>query len=508
MESSISVVYSTRTPHSKYQEMLKNKFNIKNIEIIEYVNNNEYSLTEIYNKGLNETTNNIVVFLHDDLEFDNDNIGKKILNHFNNSDYGILGIAGTTDLVSGRWWDLQHRMVGIVNHKHEGKKWESRYSNNFGDKIIPLLTVDGLFFAINKTKIKNHFDEDFKGFHFYDISFCVDNFLNGVKIGCIFDIKVTHLSIGQTNQNWEDNKVLFENKFRDNLPLSLPVNEIHYNKRNISVKLNKQPKVAIIILHKEKNDLLFQCIDSFLKSTSYENYKIFIGDTGSSEFKLKEIREKYFSLIDNDKLELIELNRYHYSQNTNNMVSILSDDFECILFLNNDIKFIEDNDCLSRMVLTYLENPRGCGTVGARLHYENNSVQHGSIVAYLINNQFRLTHESLGSYYKYYDFVKRDVFGNTFACCLVSKILYNKIGGLNTKYITCFQDVEFNTECTKLGKVNIFNGEAVAYHLESQSRSKDDETLRKEHEDMEKVLLPYVQKNFELINKNIKIIKQ
>jgi len=503
---SLSIVYSTRISNPSYQEMLRNKFNLKDIEIIEYVNNNEFSLTELYNKGLKESSNNIVVFLHDDLEFNNDNIGKKLLNHFNESDYGILGIAGTTDLVSGRWWEAQNRMVGIVNHKKDGKKWESKYSNNFENKIIPLVTVDGLFFAVDKTKIYSEFDEDFKGFHFYDISFCISNHLKGVKIGCIFDVKVTHLSIGETNDNWESNKVLFEDKFKESLPINLKVDSLIYNNKKFTIKPNKQPRLAIIILHKEKNDLLFQCIDTFLLSTSYENYKIIIGDTGSSELKKNEIRDKYFSLIDNDKLELIEFSSYDYSKNTNDIVDSLSDEFECLLFLNNDIKFIEDNDCVSKMVLSYLDNPRGCGTIGARLHYENNSVQHGSIVAYIINNQFRVTHDSLGSYYKYIDNVKRDVFGNTFACALVSRKLFNKIGGLSLKYITCFQDVEFSCECIKQGKVNIFNGDAVAYHLESQSRSKNEETNAKENEDMVNNLLPYIQNNFEYIKKNVLIV--
>ena len=63
--------------------------------------------------------------------------------------------------------------------------------------------LDGLFFAIDKTKIKKTFDEDFHGFHFYDISFCFRNYLEGVKIGLTTQIRVTHLSIGQTNKQWE-----------------------------------------------------------------------------------------------------------------------------------------------------------------------------------------------------------------------------------------------------------------------------------------------------------------
>ena len=34
---------------------------------------------------------------------------------------------------------IQPTMYGIVNHEHEGKKWESKYSKEIGNKIEPTL---------------------------------------------------------------------------------------------------------------------------------------------------------------------------------------------------------------------------------------------------------------------------------------------------------------------------------------------------------------------------------
>jgi len=81
--------------------------------------------------------------------------------------------------------------------------------------------VDGLFIALNKKNIKNNFDESIDGFHFYDLGFCLPNFLNNVKIGVMFDVRVTHLSIGQTNQQWEDNRVKFAEKYKESLPIDI-----------------------------------------------------------------------------------------------------------------------------------------------------------------------------------------------------------------------------------------------------------------------------------------------
>jgi glycosyltransferase involved in cell wall biosynthesis len=221
----ISVVYCTREHNPEYVEHIKKTSGIKNIEVIEYINQGE-SLTKFYNKGLKESSNNIVVFCHDDIIHETKNWGQKLDKLFNkNPEYGIIGIAGTTDLIDGRWWTIKKSMNGVVSHQHEGKKWTNYYSKDQGNRITEMVVLDGLFFAVDKTKIKHDFDEDFDGFHFYDISFCFPNYLGGVKIGLTTLIRVTHLSIGMTNQQWENNKIKFEEKYKDKLPVRLTNNK-------------------------------------------------------------------------------------------------------------------------------------------------------------------------------------------------------------------------------------------------------------------------------------------
>jgi glycosyltransferase involved in cell wall biosynthesis len=113
-------------------------------------------------------------------------------------------------------------MCGIVNHESQGKKWESKYSSSLGNEIREVCLVDGVFIAVHKKRIKKNFVEDFQGFHFYDIPFCVENYLQGVKVGVCTNIRITHKSIGQTNQQWEDNRVLFTQKYAEQLPIKVP----------------------------------------------------------------------------------------------------------------------------------------------------------------------------------------------------------------------------------------------------------------------------------------------
>jgi hypothetical protein len=219
----ITVGYSTRTPNPEFTEYLKKSSGFKKINVIEKVNNGEKSLSQVYNEILSESETDIVVFCHDDIYFDTTGWYHKLMKHFEKSDFGIIGMAGTTNMPSsGQWWEDRRKMVGIVNHEHEGKKWVSKYADDLNNNIKQTIMVDGLFFAVSKERLKSNFVEEFNGFHFYDVAFCFENFLKDVKVGVITNIRITHKSIGQTNQQWEDNKQLFASKYSEFLPAKVP----------------------------------------------------------------------------------------------------------------------------------------------------------------------------------------------------------------------------------------------------------------------------------------------
>ena len=91
----VSVVISTRKIDDVYLKHVEKMFSHPNTEILIYENEGEYSLTQIYNKGLNDSKNDIVVFMHDDLILETSNMTPKIVKLFEkHPDYGIIGVAG------------------------------------------------------------------------------------------------------------------------------------------------------------------------------------------------------------------------------------------------------------------------------------------------------------------------------------------------------------------------------------------------------------------------------
>ena len=232
---SLSVVFSTKKINHNFIETIKKTSGIHNIEILPFENPGKYSLTELYNTGLVQSNNDIVLFCHDDIKFDTKNWGRKLLNHFKrNTEFGIVGVAGCRYMPkSGRWWEDFSKMHGAVYHEDGGKRWLSRYSKDIGNHLDDVVLVDGLFFGVNKKKLFNKFNVDVPGFHFYDVDFCFSNHLSGVRIGVCTDIKITHLSIGKTNDEWEKNRVIFAEKYKDVLPIK--INRVLRKKEKLNI---------------------------------------------------------------------------------------------------------------------------------------------------------------------------------------------------------------------------------------------------------------------------------
>lgn len=220
----ITVVCSSQHPLDSFKdEIIKSSGLHNKIEFLGYENKGEFSLTEIYNRGLKEAKYDHIVFLHNDITIETKQWGVKLLKQFEkNPEFGIIGVAGSKNMpASGQWWANPKKMYGRVKHTHEGKSWLSTYSDDLGQNLEEVVNVDGVFFAIDKTKIKKEFNEDVKGFHFYDVSFSFENHLAGTKVGVSTFIRINHQSIGMTNDAWEKNRQQFVETHTDVLPVNI-----------------------------------------------------------------------------------------------------------------------------------------------------------------------------------------------------------------------------------------------------------------------------------------------
>lgn len=497
----ITIIYSTHKDpdyNKSFKEHLKKTIGIKNYEILEYENFNQFTLAEIYNKGIRDSENDIIVCCHNDIKLESE-WGKKLLKDFEkNPDYGIIGKAGSCYFPeSGIYWErMQQTMVGQVYHHPEGqKKWLSRYSTKLPE-LIPVVTIDGLFMAFDKGKIKHAFDELIGKFHFYDHSFCVPNYLDGVKIGVTSSFEITHQSVGQPNQEFFESKDKFLEKFGSHLPLDLKPERIYVE--SIKEKPFKNiGKVAVVIPTKGNVEMLFDCVKSYYDNCDSNLFSIFIADTGSTDDEKNWIKDNILTLGD---VKLIEYQYYNFAKINNDVVkNHIGEEYEFILFSNDDIKVL--NNVIYNMLMIYKENSN-VGTVGARLYFSDNTVQHdGIFIGIDKDRRIRITHLGFKSYYNYTTFTK-NVIGNTAGFMMIRKKIFEKCGMFNEDYISCFEDVELNLKCEIIGLNNFLSGKSVAYHYESQTRNNDEEKDKKMSLDFVERLEPFIKNNFTKI-KNI-----
>ena len=395
---------------------------------------------------------------------------------------------------------MQQTMVGQVYHHPEGQK---KRVNNYSAKLpflIPVVTIDGLFISFDKTKIKYQFDETIGKFHFYDHLFCVPNYLDKVKIGVTSSFEITHQSVGQPNQEFWGSREKFVEKWGNKLPLDLKPSKIYVP------EIKEKPiknigKVAIIIPTKGNVEMLFDCVNSFYQHCNSELFDVFIADTGSSETEKEWIKTNILPLGD---IKLIEYDYYNFAKINNDVVKHhITNEYEYLLFCNNDIKLL--NNVIYGMLKVFKSKPK-VGTVGCRLHFEDNTIQHDGVFM-MVNkqNQLGLGHIGIGSYFNY-SIGQKSVIGSTAALLMIKKHMFEQFGYFNENYTTCFEDVELNLKSIVLNYENIIDSDLVAYHLESQTRGKTEINQKNESLDYSKTLMPFINEN--LMKIKSKIISQ
>lgn len=194
-------------------------------KVIFVVNDNSMNLSRLYyNMMLNEQIeSDIIVFCHDDIEFLKKGWGEELIRLFTkNKKFGIIGVAGSAEFdEKGAWWNY-NKKFGQVLHKHDGKSWLTAFSPLLEKDLEEVCVIDGLFIAVKRSRVTKNFDPELPGFNFYDVDFCLANFIDGkTKIGVTTNIRLAHKSIGQLSENWYTNRDIINDKYGEYFPIRL-----------------------------------------------------------------------------------------------------------------------------------------------------------------------------------------------------------------------------------------------------------------------------------------------
>ena len=90
IKNGLSIVCSMREHDKEFEEHVKKTIGLKDYELLFYINPGTHSLTELYNKGLNESKNKYVLFCHNDIKYLKSGWGKRYIEHLENKDSWIF----------------------------------------------------------------------------------------------------------------------------------------------------------------------------------------------------------------------------------------------------------------------------------------------------------------------------------------------------------------------------------------------------------------------------------
>lgn len=183
---------------------------------------NNYSIFEAYNIGAARSNYPILCFMHDDIEYHTQDWGKNVLNHFNDTETGAIGIAGTPYFpqMPGSWWAGGMINEALIRDCDNGLAPVFKFADGIGSDKKQVVVLDGVWMCIRRRLFDEiRFDEHtYKGYHFYDIDISLQIHDHGFKLYCVYDILFQHFGKGSLNITWINNALLLQKKWQHNLP--------------------------------------------------------------------------------------------------------------------------------------------------------------------------------------------------------------------------------------------------------------------------------------------------
>lgn len=226
----ISVVICSRSFNQPLLDNIEATIGVQHEVIVIDNSKNKYGICTAYNAGVAKSKYPVLCFMHDDIEYKTNNWGEAILHHFKDESIGGIGIAGTPyySFMPGAWWGsgvfYEHILQSSSNDTEPVLK-----SNIVEINKQEVVAFDGVWFCIKKSLFNDiKFDDiNFRGFHFYDIDLCMQIRNLGNKMYCINDVLIHHTSIGNTDNKWIENALIFQKKWHQKLPTLC--NKISFN---------------------------------------------------------------------------------------------------------------------------------------------------------------------------------------------------------------------------------------------------------------------------------------
>ncbi len=282
-------------------------------------------------------------------------------------------------------------------------------------------------------------------------------------------------------------------------------------KVNWQIPNGKYPLVSLLIPTRDGVDLLSACVESILQKTTYPNFEILILDNQSQR---AETFAFFREISKNSRVRIIKYDFPFNFSGINNYGATFANG-EILGFINNDVEVINP-EWLTELATHVCRKEIGC--VGAKLYFENDTIQHGGIilgVGGIAGHSHKYYNREHPGYFSRLNLVQ-NLSAVTAAVQLVRKDVFLQVGGLNEALSVAFNDVDFCLKVDRAGYRNLWTPYAELYHYESISRGEDISGAKKIRFEKENELMrkkwgvklkndPYYNPNLTLTQENFTI---
>lgn len=231
------------------------------------------------------------------------------------------------------------------------------------------------------------------------------------------------------------------------------------------------PLVSVIVPTRDRLGLLRCCVEGVLRDTDYPALELIVVDNGSRE----PATLRYLGSLAADPRVIVLRDDAPFNYSALNNLAARHARGELLLLLNNDTEVMEPG--WLRAMVAHAVRPE-IGAVGARLWYDDLTLQHGGLVAGLHgvagDPHPRLPRGEPGDQGRAVRL--QSCSAVTAACLLVRRSVYLEAGGLDAdRLAVAYNDVDFCLRLRRRGLRNLWVPQAELLHHESRSRGRDDQ---------------------------------
>jgi glycosyltransferase involved in cell wall biosynthesis len=238
---------------------------------------------------------------------------------------------------------------------------------------------------------------------------------------------------------------------------------------DVRVQLPVTPLVSIVIptagreriVRGTRLNLVSNCVRSLVAKTTYPSYEIIVVEDGDLRAEVRDVL-----LGHGCRLVTFREAEFNFSKKLNLGASTARGEY--LLFLNDDVSVIE-GDWINALLEQGIKS--GVGVVGAKLLYEDGSIQHAGVVHREgLPDHVRKHYPRSDPGYMFSTVSVKNYLAVTAACMLTPAHVFHEVGGFTEAFKINYGDVDYCLKVRQLGYRTVYTPHAELYHFESASR--------------------------------------